>query len=363
MASNSSSTDTDHASLLARIAALELENKLLRESIDKKQPSPGSVDSNHAPDTKIYFDGLRCSRFDADAAAESLAGSLFIPIDESSTSPFDRPKSSLSQSLSVRRSLLEQSLTANSNRMLSRSLRDLNLNANVLEDEVCFHLDESNRFSSLRNGINGPFDRLYQEDDSKAEEDTVTPNNNNNDTTSNNPRKIISASQSMPLDSSSADSERRFTDMNQLTAGTISRAMELQKTIHVLNQLLVRKTKSFGSSVVDGGGSSRRAFSRFYLLSADSSVVTRKSDDWNNERSGRTYLDPIVLRYADCVDRYPAVVDNNLKSSNRHAMSTNELSIFCLLDGLKIRLIPGVVEKLDWMDEVDYKVLVVSNKR
>ena len=362
MTSNNSSTDTDHASLLARIAALELENKLLRESIDKKQPSPGSVNSNHAPDTKIYFDGLRCSRFDADSTAESLAGSLCIPIDESSTSPFDRPKSSLSQSTSVRRSILEQSLTANSNRMLSQSLRDLNLNANVLEDEVCFHLDQSNRFSSLRNDMNGPFDRLYQEGDSKAEEDTVTPNNNN-DTTSNNPRKIISASQSMPLDSSSADSERRFTDMNQLTAGTISRAMELQKTIHVLNQLLVRKTKSIGSSAVDGGSSSRRAFSRFYLLSADSRVVTRTSDDWNNERSGRTYLDPIVLRYADCVDRYPAVVDNTLKSTNRHAMSTNELSIFCLLDGLKIRLIPRVVEKLDWMNEVDYKVLVVSNKR
>ena len=357
MASNSSSSDTtdQHAALLARIAALELENKLLRESIDKKQPSPGSNNNGVPDNTKIYFDGLRCSRFDADANI-----SLFTPIDESSVlsnaSPFDnRHKSSSS---SVNKRSLKQSLTASSNRMLSQSLRDLNLNTNVLEDEVCFHLDESNRFSSLQNNdINGNLDdNNFHQQDSKADGETVN----------NNSRKIITSSQSMPLDSSSTDSERRFTtdnNFNQLTAGTISRAMELQRTIHVLNKLLVSKTKSFGNGSVTGGsGSNRRAFSRFYLLSADVRV-TRKSSDWNNESrgsGGRNYLDPVVLRYADCVDRYPVVVDDT--NEQQHVMSTNELSIFCFLDGLKIHLIPGVVEKkkLGWMKDVDYKVLVVS---
>jgi hypothetical protein len=96
-----------------------------------------------------------------------------------------------------------------------------------------------------------------------------------------------------------------------------------------------------------------QSFQQFFLFSVDPNRV-RKDSDWVLN-SGTAFLDPIVLRCADCIDHYPRGIQNG--------MSTDELSMFCLLEGLKVWLIPraacsGGVARLK--KRHDYKVLAVS---
>jgi hypothetical protein len=282
-------TSTDHASLLARISALEQENKLLRESLKKQQ--------SDAPDTsKIYFDGFR-TRLDTEDN-ESWANAAV-----------DLPESP--HSLNMSRSYT---------------------------DGVCFNLDKSNRFASLQLDMN---DMSLEDIDLESEHDEEV----------DHWKRVKSVTQSvrcfnrMASSKSLPEQQERYT-ATSLRSETISRAVELRKTLNVLHTMLTHKTmKSFDSS----SDVQKQCFAVFYLLSVNLGGA-RQPSDWIER--GCRFLDPLILQYGDCVDQYPM----NVKGG----MSTNELSMFCLLGGLKIKLVPKVVEKLGWMEEIDYKVLVVS---
>ena len=300
MASNHQTTGngTSHADLLARISALELENKLLRESIEKQQQS-----AEAAQDSKIYFDGYR-TRLDTDDNA---------PTDD--VAPVDT-----------------------SDRSMWSSTR------NMSDGTVCFPLDECNRFSA----------RMDINDESFVELDELDDDNRRD--------KIKNLTQSLTaLEQPSSSSLQHFgekqapllgrelerhSELDRFKSDTISRAVELQRTLTVLNTMLARKTiRSFDSSLE----TNMHCFKEFYLLSVNLGA-DRSQSDWVD--SGSTFLDPLVLKSANCLDQYPVHL--------KRGMSTDELSMFCLSGGLKIRSVPKVAKKSDWEDAVDYKVLVVS---
>ena len=288
--------------LLSRIETLELENRILRESIEQQQ----SQNSD-----KIYFDGFRTRCLN----------------DVNDDDNEDEQSTDLVRDVSQRSAQSASSLS------------------------VGFRLDDPNRFSLQRD-----FNDMTIEDEAAAAAEAEHEESNAIDVREDRER----LTQSMPVGLNTLDRsdsfllEDRYTFTHNLSerevrSDTVSRAVELGRTLKVLNKMLApkRSIKSFDSMQEER----KEAFQQFYLLSVDMQMMNSNNTDW--VESGYTYLDPVAFKSANCLDKFP--------NGSTGGLSVEELSMFCFLDGVNVRLIPRVVEnRLGWMDEMDYKVLVVS---
>eukprot|EP00804_Cyclotella_cryptica_P021828 CCRYP_000814-RA/>CCRYP_000814-RA protein AED:0.35 eAED:0.35 QI:51/1/1/1/1/1/4/119/606 len=327
-----SSHTNDRASLLARIAALELENKLLREALAQPSRPSRVADAQDAlgdPSAKnngVYFDGFRTRLNTAEDCVTIVAtGESSIPLvtedttDEIAGDFGPRP---------VR---------------VSRS-RSADVCPGDCSSQVYFPLGDRkiNRFLSL------------QAIDIDSSEDEFVPAEWDVDQ-EDETKKSISRSMSV-LEPSKKDKvepirERRRLSDHKLRHNndTTSRAVELFMSLNSLNKMLSTETvRSF-----DDSSEPRQSFQQFFLFSVDPNIV-RKDSDWVH--SGTAFLDPIVLRSANCIDYYPRGI--------RSSMSTDELSMFCLLGGLKIWLIPSAARSVGvarLKKSHDYKVLAFTD--
>ncbi|KAL7519749.1 hypothetical protein ACHAWX_004507 [Stephanocyclus meneghinianus] len=324
----------DRASLLARIAALELENRLLREAFAKPTIPSFDADAQDAAEDMnvknngIYFDGIR-SRLNTaeDCAAKMAAGGSSTPLEA--------------------KDLANEEAGGFGSRpnIFSRS-RSADVYSGACGSQVYFPLGEKkiNRFASLQaidvdsdecDFFPAKFD-LDQEDEIKKDISRSMP--------------VMDISFSSDEMEASREKRRLSEHKMRQRTHTASRAIELFMSLNSLNKMLSQETmRSF-----DDSSETRQSFQQFFLFSVDPNIV-RKNSDWDLS-SGSAFLDPIVMRCADCIDHYPRGI--------RSGMSTDDLSMFCLLEGLKIWLIPraacsGDVARLK--KRHDYKVLAFTD--
>jgi hypothetical protein len=326
--------DDDRAELLARISALELENERLREKIDNPLvQSPGSVTTDASRNTnrggRISYNGIRCTLLCSDHsdAPDEIAETKLVKTDDQGDDtktmkgsvPFE------DEGCTPFISDYEEKNNASGEDAAPR------------DNHVCFSLSECSRFKTFIDSARG--EELATADSSEDHQIGLSQ--------SLSAAALSGRSDLLDEEDASNTHKRSVSSFDAVrTKFTVSRAEELVTKLNVINHMLKKKPmRSF-----DGSAEQRQSFQQFFLLSVDPNVA-RDESDWVD--AGSRFLDPVILRSADCIDFYPR--------DSKDGMSTNELSMFCLLGGLKVRLIPKAACYQSKPDDTnEYKVLAVS---
>jgi hypothetical protein len=131
----------------------------------------------------------------------------------------------------------------------------------------------------------------------------------------------------------------------------IPRGVQLFMRIHSMNKKFTTRSSL---RVASSDSQGPMLYDQFALLSLDPTEVGE--DDWSD--NGSRFLDSFVLKTAHCIDSYPI----QLKGEG---FAPEDLSAFCCLDGVNVRLMPkaavaGAMRTGTWFKD-DHKLLAFTD--
>lgn len=315
----------DVSALLARIAALEKENKQLREqqqlasatSLSRYVSGANNDGERHRRWSNVYFDGFKTRVDDndddellSDEAGEQNASC--IPIDEE-----HNVEESTCTGADSRSSLPSAHFTLGENRYMKR------VNERVQE------IIKTSKNSEEKNNDDNSIGLRR----AKSESD------------------LHISSEGDDVDVSEGERHSSVSDKTF----PIPRGVQLFMRIHSMNKkFTTRSSLRVASSESQGP----LLYDQFALLSLDPTDSGRlsKLSSWSD--NGSRFLDSFVLKTAHCIDSYPI----QLKGEG---FAPEDLSAFCCLDGVNVRLMPiaavaGAMRIGNWFKD-DHKLLAFTD--
>ena len=306
------------SALLARIAALEKENKQLREqqqlatSLSRYVSGANNDGERHRRWSNVYFDGFK-TRVDDDDDDELLSdeageqNASCIPIDEE----HNVEESTCTGADS--RSLPSAHFTLGENRYMKR--------VNERVQEIIK--------TSVTTSIVPENSEEKEERRAKSESD------------------LHISSEGDDVDESEGERHSSVSDKTF----PIPRGVQLFMRIHSMNKKFTTRSSL---RVASSDSQGPMLYDQFALLSLDPTEVGE--DDWSD--NGSRFLDSFVLKTAHCIDSYPI----QLKGEG---FAPEDLSAFCCLDGVNVRLMPkaavaGAMRTGTWFKD-DHKLLAFTD--
>jgi hypothetical protein len=319
--------EDDVSALLARIAALEKENKQLREQqqlISRYVSGANNDGGRHRRWSNVYFDGFktRVDENDDDELLSDDAGeqnASCIPIDEEHNVEESTCTGADSSSLpSAHFTLGENRYMKRANERVQEIIKTSVTSSIVLENSEKHNDDNS---IGVRSST--------EERRAKSESD------------------LHISSEGDDVDVSEGERHSSVSDKTF----PIPRGVQLFMRIHSMNKkFTTRSSLRVASSESQGP----MLYDQFALLSLDPTKVGE--DDLSD--NGSRFLDSFVLKTAHCIDSYPI----QLKGEG---FAPEDLSAFCCLDGVNVRLMPraavaGAKRVGTWFKD-DYKLLAFTD--
>ncbi|KAL7435653.1 hypothetical protein ACHAXM_004867 [Skeletonema potamos] len=295
----------DVPALLARIAALESENKQLREQqrriISSTSLSQSSPDRRKRRSCGVYFDGFKTLVEDDDPTDDEVR-KAFIAYSRrwrrSSAISSDKDKiyNYAGNWPNAYQNESGTHFTLGENRYTKRSSEEI-------EEIIKATMFSSNRSSD------------------KSERDDVNPRLSIEGRRTMSEGGLLSTS-----DHLESGQERHFSvDYNKIPVFEVPKGVELFLRIHALSKKFSSRA-SFSAGNLIKPPQERLLYDQFAILSIDPSC----SYQWFDK--GSRFLDAFVLNTAHCIDCYP--------TQPGEGFAPEELSTFCCLDGINARLMP-----------------------
>lgn len=318
------------SALLARIAALEKENKQLREQqqlISRYVSGANNDGERHRRWSNVYFDGFKTRVDDDDDDDQDEAGehnASCIPIDEE-----HKVEESTSTSADSRSSLPSAHFTLGENRYMKRANERVQeiIKTSVTSSIVPENSEEKNNDDNsigLRSSL--------EERRAKSESD------------------LHISSEGDDVDASEGERHSSVSDKTF----PIPRGVQLFMRIHSMNKKFTTRSSL---RVASSDSQVPTLYDQFALLSLDpTNGRLNKLSSWSD--NGSRFLDSFVLKTAHCIDSYPI----QLKGEG---FAPEDLSAFCCLDGVNVRLMPraavdGAMRIGTWFKD-DHKLLAFTD--
>ncbi len=326
----------DVSALLARIAALEKENKQLREQ--QQLASATSPSRHHVSGanndgerqrrwSNVYFDGFKTrvddNDDDQDEAGEQNASC--IPIDEE-----HNVEESTCTGADSSSPLPSAHFTLGENRYMKRANQRVR---EIIKTSVTSSIIPENSEEKHNDDNSIGVRSSMQERRAKSESD------------------LHISSEGDDVDVSEGERHSSVSDKTF----PIPRGVQLFMRIHSMNKkFTTRSSLRVASSESQGP----MLYDQFALLSLDPTDSGRlsKLSSWSD--NGSRFLDSFVLKTAHCIDSYPI----QLKGEG---FAPEDLSAFCCLDGVNVRLMPiaavaGAMRIGNWFKD-DHKLLAFTD--
>lgn len=376
--------------LLARIAALETENKQLREQQQLSSPSltQSRPDMRKRRSSSVYFDGFktrveeeedddneqfgvsnneRPQRMDVMSGygsdedgnncypGKSLAA---FPIheektvEESSLRSVDSSNSLLTDD-EARKAAIAHARRWSSSSAISYNYADNWPNAYQYESGAHFTLGENRYTKRSSEKIEEIIKTSMFSSNRSSEESEGDDDNSNGARFSIEGRRTMSEGGLLSIsDHLEPGQERHFSDdYKKLPAFDVPRGVELLMRIHAMSKRFSIRG-SFPAGNLMKPPRERLLYDQFAILSIDPSCSNYQ---WSDK--GGRFLDAFVLKTAHCIDSYPIPLVGE-------GFAPEELSTFCCLDGVNARLMPQTAvaraSALDWFAD-EHKLLAFTD--